>query len=217
MIPGAAARRLVFTLAVPALAGVAGAVSAADTAGRIVFKNNLPEVKVQDDEAGIFFVKVVLYGDGPLDPNTSKPDFSKLPELKTITYGKPIEGKNLPGSSVDISKSDLDARKSKDPNTLILTDESRKRTIYEGPIPKEAAWVKLRYDTAIFTRKQGSHFPGARNWIAIRPPVLPEDRWTKLKSVPDACPTLVIEITALVKGIFPDERDFTTEVDSRCE
>jgi hypothetical protein len=199
------------------MAAVAELALASDVAGRIIFKNSLPEVKVQDDDAGIFFVKVVLCGDGPLDPNTSKPDFAGLPELKTILYGKPIEGKNLPGRAVDISKGDLRKRKDEDPNTLILTDHNRKRTIYEGAIPAETAWVKVRYDTAIFTRKEGTHLPGARNWIAMPLPVSPEDRWTRLEPFPDPCAVRVIQITAMIKGTFPDERDFTTTVETRCE
>jgi len=199
------------------LAGAAAPAPAAGPPWRIVFKNSLPVVKVQDEEAGIFFVKLVLYGDGPVDPNSGRPDFSALPALRTITYGKPIEGKNLPGRAIDISKKELIARKQDDPATLILTDRERKRTIYEGTIPAEAVWLKVRYDTAIFTRKEGSHFPGARNWIAIPLPIAPEDRWIRLDPVPASCPTRVLQIEALVKGTFPDERDFTVEVEARCE
>jgi len=189
----------------------------AEIPGRIVFKNGLPEMKVQDEDAGIFFVKLVFCGAGPADPNSGKPDFAKLPELKTITYGRMIEGKNLPGRAIDISKQDLIARKEEDPNTLILLDKNRRRVIYEGPLPGEAVWMKVRYDMAIHTRKEGSHFPGARNWIAIPLPDLLEDRWVKLEPAPTSCPTRVIEVTAMVKGTFPDERDFTAGVESRCE
>src|SRR5262249_22865565 len=112
---------------------------------------------------------------------------------------------------------DLKKRKEEDPSTLILTDHNRKRTIYEGPIPAEAAWLKVRYDTAIFTRKEGAHFPGARNWIAMPLPVSPEDRFTRLGPAPDPCALRVIQITALVKGTFPDEKDFTTSVEASCE
>ncbi|MBI3449768.1 MAG: hypothetical protein HY049_12735 [Acidobacteria bacterium] len=190
---------------------------ASETPWRIVFKNSLPVVKVQDEDAGIFYVKLVFCGDGPVDPNSGRPDYRALQELKTITYGRPIEGKNLPGRAIDISKKELIARKEDDPATLILTDKGRKRTIYEGTVPAGAAWLKVRYDTAIFTRKEGSHFPGARNWIAMPFPLAPEDRWIRLDAVPSPCATRILQIEALVKGTFPDERDFTVEVGARCE
>jgi hypothetical protein len=199
------------------LAAAATASFGGEIPGRIVFKNGLPEVSVQDEDAGIYFVKLVFCGDGPADPNTGKPDFLKLTELRTVTYGRAIEGKKLPGRKIDISKKDLIARKEEDPNTLILLDKNRKRVIYEGPIPGEAVWMKIRYDTAIHTRTEGAHFPGARNWIALPLPELAEDRWVRLDPVPDPCPTRVIEVTAKVKGTFPDERDFTSGVVVGCE
>jgi len=201
----------------PATAPPDPAAPGAEAPGRIIFKNSLPEVKVQDEDAGIYFVKIVLCGSGPADPNSGLPDFPKLPELKTITYGRSIEGKNLPGRKVDISKKDLEERKEEDPNTLILTDAGRKRTIYEGPLPEGAAWIKIRYDTAIFTRSEGSHFPGARNWIELFLPILPEDRWLRLEPFPAPCALRVIQINAVTRGTFPDERDFSATIETRCE
>jgi len=192
------------------VAGAGVAASGSEAPIRILFKNDLPPVRVQDPDAGIYFVKVSFFGDGPTDPNSGRPDFSGLPELKTITFGRPIEGKDLPGRVFDISKKDLEARKAQDPNTLIKND--RKKMIFEGGIPSGAAWVKIRYDTAIWVRKAG-----ARNWLSFALPVLPEDRWVRLPPPAEGCPMPVITITALVKGVHEDEKDFTLTLESGCE
>jgi hypothetical protein len=189
---------------------------AQDGRARVVFANNLPEVRFQDPEIGIYFVKVSVHGDGPADPNTGAPGEAP-PVLKVITYGEPIEGKDLPGRVFDISRRDLERRKKSDPESLIRAD--RRRKIYEGALPSGAAWIRVRYDTAIYTRslKEGPIVPGARNWLAFALPLAPRDQWARITRPAEPCPTLVVTITALVRGVHDDERDFTTSVEAACE
>ncbi len=204
----------VLALALAAATPLAGA---GEIVTRVIFRNDLPPVRVQDPDAGIYYVRVGLFGDGPVDAKSNLPDFSTLPLLKEITFGRPIEGKHLPGRVYDISKKDLEERKASDPDTLIR--ENTKKTLFEGALPAAPAWLRVRYDITIYTRKMKDtvQMPGARNWLAIALPVAPEDRSFKIDPAPDPCATLVLTLTALVKGVGDDENDFTAGVESRCE